>query len=514
MFRAGLSGVFEKESVRLPGGKDLNVDLKKNKTERVMFFLKIENQEFVSESNSGHQAKVIQLDEYDRSLGTDELNLAEFPLASLASRNVTGQNSLLFEDTIFDEGANKQVERTVVIAGSDHFGLPTSTDSDILLVLVHLTNVRNGMKEKRVEFSRYELIKFLGWPQDGRSYKRLDEALQRWCSVTLHYKHAWWDRSRKNWKSRSFHVIETLELRGRDEIHDDGLSCFTWNDVIFASFNAGNLKRIDLGVYFNLKLAAARQMYRFLDKRFYKKGCLEFDLRQFATEHIGLTRQYDNYDLKRRLLPALKELEEIGFITPSAPEERFRRTATGSWIISLQKGEGRAKLQDSKLVKELTSRGVNRKVARELASQFPEERIEGKIRMHDTLVNAQDRRVNRNPAGFLTAAIRHDYQTPPVERPRRNFTSDPIHKSQSRVVEQIPTESTSGKAEAEAFQKHWESLSIEDQTRLERDALQNAPRFHRETIQRLETTSPRLVPEMRTQLVRDYWLKQNAAVTK
>lgn len=125
----------------------------------------------MSETNSGNQATVIQLDEYDRSLGTDELNLAEFPLASLASRNDTGQNTLLFEDTIFDEGANKQVERTVVIAGSDHFGLPTSTDSDILLLLVHLTNVRNGLKEKRVEFSRYELIKFLGWAQDGRSYK-------------------------------------------------------------------------------------------------------------------------------------------------------------------------------------------------------------------------------------------------------------------------------------------------------------------------------------------------------
>jgi len=41
VIRAGLSGVFEKESARLPSGKDLNVDLKKNKTERVMFFLKI-----------------------------------------------------------------------------------------------------------------------------------------------------------------------------------------------------------------------------------------------------------------------------------------------------------------------------------------------------------------------------------------------------------------------------------------------------------------------------------------
>ena len=469
----------------------------------------------MNESNSGNQATVIQLDEYDRSLGTDELNLAEFPLASLASRNDTGQNTLLFEDTIFDEGANKQVERTVVIAGSDHFGLPTSTDSDILLLLVHLTNVRNGLKEKRVEFSRYELIKFLGWAQDGRSYKRLDEALQRWTSVTLHYKHSWWDRSRKNWKSRSFHVIETLELRSRDEIHDDGRSSFTWNDVMFESFNAGNLKRIDLGVYFNLKLAAARQMYRFLDKRFYKKGCLEFDLREFATEHIGLGRRYDNYGLKRKLLPALKELEEIGFISPCKTEERFRRVATGEWVIAIQKGVGALTQQDSKIVKELTSRGVNRKVARELGSQFPEEQIEAKIRLHDSLVAAKDKRISRNPAGFLTAAIRHDYPEPPAEKSRRvlqrasaSTASQPGSEVESSVTAKL-TEAE--KVEQAEFQKHWDRMSIEDRTRLERDALQAAPRFHRETFQRLEKSSPGLLPQLRMKLVQEFWFKQNAS---
>ena len=114
--------------------------------------------------NEDNTAKVIQLEDFDRSLGTDELNLAEFPLSVLATRSEPGQNTLLFEDTIFDERAGKQINRSLVVAGSDHFGLPTSTDSDILLLLVHLSNVRTGFKSRRVEFSRYELIKFLGWP--------------------------------------------------------------------------------------------------------------------------------------------------------------------------------------------------------------------------------------------------------------------------------------------------------------------------------------------------------------
>ena len=310
-------------------------------------------------------------------------------------------------------------------------------------------------------------------------------------------------------------MIETLELRSRDEIHDDGRSSFTWNDVMFESFNAGNLKRIDLGVYFNLKLAAAKQMYRFLDKRFYKKACLEFDLREFATEHIGLGRRYDNHGLKRKLLPALKELEDIGFITPCKAEERFRCTSPGKWIIALQKGTGALAQQDSKIVKELTSRGVNRKVARELGSQFPEELIEAKIRLHDSLVSAKDKRISRNPAGFLTAAIRHDYPEPPAEKLRRapqRTSPSAFSPASLELKTAVATKLTDAeKTEQAEFQKHWDGMSIEDRTRLERDALQAAPKFHRETLQRVEKSSPGLLPQLRMKLMREFLLKQNSS---
>ena len=465
----------------------------------------------MNEGKEATQAIVIQLDEYDRSLGTDEMNLAEWPLASLSTRNDVGQNTLLFEDTIFDKGANKNVERTVVIAGSDHFGLPTSTDSDILLVLVHLTNVRNGLKAKKVEFSRYELIKFLGWPQDGRSYKRLDESLQRWCAVTLNYKHAWWDRSGKRWKSRSFHVLETLELRGRDEIHDDGLSTFTWNDVIFESFNAGNLKRIDLGVYFNLKLATSRQMYRFLDKRFHRCEHRKFDLLTFATEHVGLSRKYDNYDLKRKLMPAIEELEKIGFIVACSQAERFERVATGRWMIHVTKarGDNGGKTSDSPMVAELTSRGVNQRVAKDLASRFSEQHIEEKLQLHDHLVAQKDRRISRNAPGFLAASIRHDYKEPPSNRRASATVSDirgktvapaPAATEKAGTVSQLKNS-----PERDEFQKHWDGLPIEDRIRLERDAMQRASQFHRDTLKRLESSDHALLQEMRMQIVSEYW---------
>ena len=452
-------------------------------------------------------AKVVQLEDYDRSLGTDELNLAEFPLASLASRTEPGQNTLLFEDTIFDEGANAQVNRSLVIAGSDHFGLPTNVDSDILLLLVHLSNVRNGFKSKRVEFSRYELIKFLGWPHDGRSYKRLNESLQRWCSVTLHYKHAWWQRSGQKWRTRSFHVLETLELRGKDEIHDDGLSCFTWTDVLFESFNSGNLRRIDLGVYFNLKLATSRQLYRFLDKRFYRSGRLVFNLAQFATEHIGLSRQYDNYEIKRKLGAAIRELESIGFLRKLSDSERYKKLSPGKWEITLEKGQGKLASTGSsqqKTVKELMSRGVSERTAQELASKFSTEHIEAKIILHDQLLQANDKRISRNPAGFLAAAIRHDYASVPNR-------SQPKHARSKSPLNPVPInkdEKPKSDPAQERFRVYWEGLPIDEQARLERDAMSAAPKFHRDTLERLDSSSSELKLQMRMRLIQEFVAKR------
>ena len=49
------------------------------------------------------------------------------------------------------------------------------------------------------------------------------------------------------------------------------LSSFRWNEVIFQSFQSGNLKQLDLELYLKLRLPTTKRMYRFLDKRFYRR---------------------------------------------------------------------------------------------------------------------------------------------------------------------------------------------------------------------------------------------------
>ena len=52
----------------------------------------------------------------------------------------------------------------------------------MIVALIYLTKQRNDFRDVKVNFSRYELIKLLDWPDEGESYKRLDESLNRWLA--------------------------------------------------------------------------------------------------------------------------------------------------------------------------------------------------------------------------------------------------------------------------------------------------------------------------------------------
>ena len=145
------------------------------------------------------------------ALGRDEMNLAEFPLAALADRVAKGQKTLVFADTVWDKRANQQVTRRLTIAASDRYGLPTALDDEVILGLVQLSR-QARFASPRIDFSKYELIQTLGWRQEGKSYRRIDESLKRWLGVALYYEKAWWDKRAECWIDAGFHLIEQISL--------------------------------------------------------------------------------------------------------------------------------------------------------------------------------------------------------------------------------------------------------------------------------------------------------------
>ena len=148
--------------------------------------------------------------------------------------------------------------------------------------------------------------------------------------------------------------------------------------MIFQSFQSGNLKQLDLEFYLRLRLPTTKRMFRFLDKRFYRRARLDFDLRTLACEHIGMSRSYAPTELKRRLKPALEELEQLGFLEPLSPEERYSYVKRGLWRIILIRGRD-AQAEDappptpeaSELIEALKARGVTAKAAAELVETLP-----------------------------------------------------------------------------------------------------------------------------------------------
>src|SRR3954447_15592512 len=259
--------------------------------------------------------------QHSREFYRDELNFAEFPLASISTSLPKDQKTLEFTDEIFDKSVNKRVTRKLTITASDKYGLPTAMDDEVILGLVQLTG-RTDFSNRRVFFTRYELLKLLNWADTTRNYHRLEQSLNRWLGVTLYYEKAWWSKEEQSWVNEGFHILDHVQILDQErqrraskrDIEQAGKSSFVWNEVVFSSFKAGYIKQIDFEFYKNLESAVSKRLYRFLDKRFYHRNRLEFELRPFSCDHIGLSKNYHNGELKRVLAPAIQELENVGYL--------------------------------------------------------------------------------------------------------------------------------------------------------------------------------------------------------
>ena len=367
----------------------------------------------------------------------DEMNLAEFPIAALSDRAPDGQTTLVFEDTFEPQEGPPIVRRLTIMAPSKH-GLPAAMDDEVMVGLIQLTKRRNNYTDPKVPFSRYELIELLGWPQSGQSYQRIEEALHRWVGVVLMYENAWWDNEAKSWVDENFHILENVSLYDRERLRRASkpgargaarttkggeplpLSSFRWNEVIFRSFQSGNLKQLDLEFYLRLRLPTTKRMFRFLDKRFYRRDRLDFDLKTLACEHIGMSRSYKPTELKRRLRPAIEELEAHGFLAPLPESDRYEWKGRGSWRIILVRGPRGRSADDAERASAdarhatelLIARGVAPRAATDLVERHGAEAVRLKAEVFDWLTRRGDKKVIKNPSGYLVASIRDSYAVP------------------------------------------------------------------------------------------------------
>ncbi len=421
--------------------------------------------------------------------GKDEMNFAEFPLSSLSERNDPSQKTIVFEDRIHDRSQNKWIPRRLTITGSDAHGLPTPADEEVLLALIQLSKLQH-FASKRVYFTRYQLINLLRWKPTGDKYIRLEQALNRWMGVTMFYKNAWRDKKDKVWADESFHVLERVKIFKNDKNqvkNDESVSYFEWNDVVFKSFQNGNVKALNYDFFLGLKSSVAQRLYRFLDKRFFFGGEKRFDLKTLCHEKIGLSKNSPLADLKRKLNSAIDELEAKCYLLPTPKEARYVKNGPGAWDVVFRRKPTEGALaidlsatKTTSLEEALVEVGVREQKAHELVANFPRELIDEKLELVLKMKEKKDARVSQNPAGFLISSIEHNYELPKsykdeVELKERQIKSVAVtkaHAEKERVRELREEEQEVAKRRS--IDEYWNSLTSEEKDRIENEALADA----------------------------------------
>lgn len=277
----------------------------------------------------------------DPALGRDELNLIDFPIATLQHQQPVGKDGKRPDELVcviesYDADLNRIVPRKLIRRTSSRHGFPTPLEDEVLIALLSLTGIKNNFTAPRVEFRNAELLNLMDWPNNGTSSQRLSVALDRLTGLKLKYENSWTTEDGEFRKDFTTGLLEsyrfTQRTRGR-RLTNAEQSWVQWSSEVFADVQRGNVKMLDTGEFYSLKLPVSRRMYRFLDRHLGGKPHFDMELTAFAA-HLGLTQIEHTGKIKERLKPAIRELEGLGqFIQPCSTDERFHKLAPGRWRI-------------------------------------------------------------------------------------------------------------------------------------------------------------------------------------
>jgi hypothetical protein len=210
-----------------------------------------------------------------------------------------------------------------------------------------------------------------------------------------------------------------------------------------------------------------------------------------------LSRNYDAYHLRRKLKPAIAELEFHGFLTAVPEGNRFRKMSSGDWRVVFERASGKAETasippppEREALVQALVERGVSGTSAIDIVTKFPPERVQAQLEVFDWLRDRKDARAMRNPPGYLLSSIKGEYAPPkdfvsPAERVRREEQAQArLRREIERADKRAAPEQVRMAAREAATARFLSQLSDEERKLMEIEALSKATAIEKDLIAR------------------------------
>ena len=313
------------------------------------------------------------------------MNLLEYSVFSPSGRVDRQSRSLVFDETVHCPRTGRNVPRKLTISFSGEYGRPTSQDDLVHLAITGISK-RQGLRSRKVHFTRYEILQMLGWGENGQNYRRVDDAFNRIGGTFLVWNNAWWDKAGKSWVDRKFHLIDDAEIYDREKYDAvrsrDGRapSWFQWNDVVFESMQAGYIKTVNLDVVLSIKHDGGRRLYRWLDKHFYRKSKVSTSLRELAVQKLGYRDARLSW-LRRMIEPAIEELVEKGYIANAYMQIEKKDAMVVFDRPRKQSATTPGRCSQKNLFE---SRGVSESAARRLLSTYTKERVIAGLKAMDS----------------------------------------------------------------------------------------------------------------------------------
>lgn len=213
--------------------------------------------------------------------------MVDFPIGVLKYQQPTDAQGrpvteLVFTVDALDRHVGTIVPKKVTIRTSSKHGFPTPKEEELLIGLMLFCRRRNNFTEAKASFQVSEMLRILGWADNGENRRRLRTGLDRLAGVRLTFENSWQSEEGKDYE-REFNtaILDNYEVnvaRNGEGADSRELTTIVWAAEVFNDIRRGNIKELNTDEFFSLKRPLSRRIYRFLNKHLVPGQWFEMNL--------------------------------------------------------------------------------------------------------------------------------------------------------------------------------------------------------------------------------------------